>query len=84
MTGVGEFTHVAMYQAGVVVRDILGQEGPPADYRAVPRVTFTDPEVGAVGLSEADARRSLSRVAVGTAKVPSTARGWLHGSGTRA
>ena len=46
ITGKGAFTHVSMYQSAVCVRDILGQEGPPADYRAVPRVTFTDPEVG--------------------------------------
>jgi len=38
--------------------DILGQDAPPADYRALPRVTFTDPEVGAVGLTE---RKHASR-----------------------
>ncbi len=35
-----------MYQSGVAVGSILGDGGPVADYRAVPRVTFTDPEVG--------------------------------------
>lgn len=78
VTGKGAFTHVAMYQAGIVVRDILGQPGPPADYRAVPRVTFTDPEVGAVGLTEAQAREQLAHVQVGQTQVPSTARGWIH------
>ena len=33
-----------------------GGRDPDADYRAVPRVTFTDPEIGAVGLTEAEAR----------------------------
>ncbi|MBC7292243.1 MAG: NAD(P)/FAD-dependent oxidoreductase, partial [Actinotalea sp.] len=47
VTGQGAFTHVAMYQAGIVIRDVLGEPGPPAQYRALPRVTFTDPEVGA-------------------------------------
>jgi pyruvate/2-oxoglutarate dehydrogenase complex dihydrolipoamide dehydrogenase (E3) component len=78
VTGKGAFTHVAMYQAGVVIRDILGEAGPPATYHALPRVTFTDPEVGAVGLTEAQARDRLAAVRVGTTQVPSTARGWIH------
>jgi pyruvate/2-oxoglutarate dehydrogenase complex dihydrolipoamide dehydrogenase (E3) component len=48
VTGHGGFTHVAMYQAGIAVRDILGEDGPPADYRALPRVTFHRPR-GRVG-----------------------------------
>ena len=62
VTGKGAFTHMSMYQSAVCVRDILGQEGPAADYRAVPRVTFTDPEVG-VGRDdrEAGARRRAQR-----------------------
>lgn len=44
VTGKGAFTHVATYQANIVVHDILGTDDrPTADYRAVPRVTFTDP-----------------------------------------
>lgn len=81
LTGHGAFTHVAMYQAGVVVRDILGQDGPPASYHAVPRVTFCDPEVGAVGLTEEQARAAGLRVRVGSSQVPSTARGWMHKAG---
>jgi len=70
-----------MYQAAIAVRDILGQPGPPADYRALPRVTFTDPEIGAVGLTERQAREQGVRVATGTAAVPSSARGWIHKAG---
>jgi pyruvate/2-oxoglutarate dehydrogenase complex dihydrolipoamide dehydrogenase (E3) component len=81
LTGHGAFTHMAMYQAGIAVRDILGQDGPPADYRAVPRVTFTDPEIGSVGLTEAQARDAGLRVAVGLAQLPSSARGWIHKAG---
>jgi pyruvate/2-oxoglutarate dehydrogenase complex dihydrolipoamide dehydrogenase (E3) component len=81
MTGKGAFTHVSMYQAGIVVRDVLGQDGPAADYRAVPRVTFTDPEVGSVGLSEAQAREQLSAVQVATVPLGETTRGWIHGPG---
>jgi len=81
VTGKGAFTHVSMYQAGIVVRDILGQDGPPADYRALPRVTFTDPEIGAVGLTEAQARERGLAVRVGHAQVPASARGWIHKAG---
>jgi pyruvate/2-oxoglutarate dehydrogenase complex dihydrolipoamide dehydrogenase (E3) component len=81
VTGQGAFTHMSMYQAGIVVRDILGQGGEPADYRAVPRVTFTDPEIASVGLTEAQARAAGLRVRTGVAQVPSSARGWIHKAG---
>jgi len=78
VTGKGAFTHMSMYQADIVVRDILGQGGGSADYRAVPRVTFTDPEVGSVGLTEAQAREAGLRVRTGLTQVPYSARGWIH------
>jgi len=81
ITGKGAFTHVSMYQAAIAVADILGQDGPPADYRAVPRVTFTDPEIGSVGLTEAQAREQGLAVRTGIARVPSSARGWIHKAG---
>jgi pyruvate/2-oxoglutarate dehydrogenase complex dihydrolipoamide dehydrogenase (E3) component len=81
VTGKGAFTHMSMYQADIVVRDILGQGGAPADYRAVPRVTFTDPEVGSVGLTSAQAADAGLRVRTGTAQVPYSARGWIHKAG---
>ncbi|MEI6622316.1 MAG: NAD(P)/FAD-dependent oxidoreductase, partial [Actinomycetes bacterium] len=81
ITGKGAFTHVAVYQAGIAVRSILGQPGPAADYRALPHVTFTDPEVGAVGMTEAQARAAGRSIRVGTAQVPSSARGWIHKAG---
>jgi pyruvate/2-oxoglutarate dehydrogenase complex dihydrolipoamide dehydrogenase (E3) component len=81
VTGKGAFTHVSMYQGRIAAADILGQDGEVADYRAVPRVTFTDPEVGAVGLTEASARRDGLRVRTGLVRLPSTARGWIHKTG---
>jgi pyruvate/2-oxoglutarate dehydrogenase complex dihydrolipoamide dehydrogenase (E3) component len=81
ITGAGAFTHVAMYQAAIAVDDILGRDVAPADYKAQPRVVFTDPEVGAVGLSEAAARERGLDVRVGIAQVPSSARGWIHKAG---
>jgi pyruvate/2-oxoglutarate dehydrogenase complex dihydrolipoamide dehydrogenase (E3) component len=83
VTGKGAFTHVATYQAQLVVSDVLRQEPPPADYRALPRVTFTDPEVGAVGLTERQAVDAGVRVRTGVAQVPSSARGWIHKAGNR-
>ncbi len=77
ITGRGAFTHVAIYQAQVALRDLLGQDGPWADYRAVGRVTFTDPEIGAVGLSEEQARAAGLRVEVGHAEIPRSSRGWI-------
>jgi pyruvate/2-oxoglutarate dehydrogenase complex dihydrolipoamide dehydrogenase (E3) component len=81
VTGHGGFTHVAMYQAGIVVRDILGEDGPPAEYRALPRVTFTDPEIGSVGMTERQARDAGLDVRVGLAQLPTSARGWIHKTG---
>ncbi|WP_067455801.1 dihydrolipoyl dehydrogenase family protein [Actinomadura macra] len=78
ITGKGAFTHVSMYQASIAVRDILGEEGPPAAYRAVPRVTFTDPEIGSVGLTEAQAREQNLPVRTGIAQIPESTRGWIH------
>jgi pyruvate/2-oxoglutarate dehydrogenase complex dihydrolipoamide dehydrogenase (E3) component len=81
ITGKGAFTHVSMYQAAIAVADILGQDSPAADYRAVPRVIFTDPEIGAVGLTEAQARQQGLAVQTGSTQLPSSARGWLHKTG---
>jgi len=81
ITGKGPFTHVAMYQAQIAFEDILGLSPPAADYKALPRVTFTDPEVGSVGLGEAAARAAGVRVRVGFTALPSSARGWIHKAG---
>ena len=79
ITGKGAFTHMSMYQAAVAIRDILGEDGPEASYHAVPRVTFTDPEVGSVGMTERQAREAGLTVQVGTTDLASSTRGWIHG-----
>jgi len=66
-----------MYQATIGAAGILGQDGPPATYEAVPQVTFTDPEIGSVGLTEAQGLTVRS----GITQVPSSARGWIHKAG---
>lgn len=81
VTGKAMFTHVAVYQGSIVAADILGDDPPPADYSALPRVTFTDPEVGSVGMTESAARAAGLDVIVATKPVGATFRGWLHGPG---
>jgi pyruvate/2-oxoglutarate dehydrogenase complex dihydrolipoamide dehydrogenase (E3) component len=81
VTGVGAFTHLAIYQAEIAIADILDRAWPAADYRGLARVTFTDPEVGSVGLTERAARDAGRTVRTGSAPVPSGARGWIHGPG---
>ncbi len=78
ITAKGAFTHVSMYQAGIAIADILGKDHAPADYRALPRVTFTDPEVGATGMTESQARDEGIDVAVGMSDVSKSTRGWIH------
>ena len=81
VTGHGAFTHLAMYEAGIAIRDILGHDGPPADYRALPRVTFTDPEIGAVGLTESQAAERGIEVQTAFTPLSSSSRGFIHGPG---
>ena len=81
ITGRGAFTHMSMYEAAIVVRGVLGEAAEEPDFRAVPRVTFTDPEVGSVGLTEQQARDEGLDVRIGTANLPESSRGWLHKAG---
>jgi pyruvate/2-oxoglutarate dehydrogenase complex dihydrolipoamide dehydrogenase (E3) component len=81
ITGHGAFTHMSMYQADIVVHDILGEQVSPAEYHAVPRVTFTDPEIGSVGLSEAQARDRGLDVRTSSYPIPHSTRGWIHKAG---
>jgi len=78
ITGKGAFTHMSMYQAGIAYRDIRGEDGPVAEYHAVPRVTFTNPEIGAVGLTEEQARARGIAVRTGIAPLSNSTRGWIH------
>jgi dihydrolipoamide dehydrogenase len=51
VTGVAGFTHVADYQAQIAAASILGHPR-PANYSAIPAVTFVDPEVASVGITD--------------------------------
>jgi pyruvate/2-oxoglutarate dehydrogenase complex dihydrolipoamide dehydrogenase (E3) component len=78
VTGVALFTHVAMYQGRVVADNILGKER-RADYRGIPRVVFSDPEIAACGLTEDQAREEGVDVAATTLDVTrAIARPWTY------
>ena len=56
ITGPYRFTHMAEYQAGIVISNVAFRVPKKVDYRVVPWVTYSDPELARVGLSEAEAR----------------------------
>jgi pyruvate/2-oxoglutarate dehydrogenase complex dihydrolipoamide dehydrogenase (E3) component len=77
ITGLGGFTHLAYYHGQIVARRLRGQDA-KADHIAVPRVTFSDPEVASVGLSEELARAHGIDVVVATTDPGEAARGYIH------
>ena len=80
ITGDGLFTHLAIRQASIAAADILGEPSEPLNLDALSAVTFTDPEVGSVGRTEAEAIEAGMTVTTVTKQVGHTARGWLHGA----
>lgn len=79
VTGKGAFTHVSMYQAAIAAADILGRPHASANYQAVPRVTFTDPEIGSVGMTEEAARHQGIPVACAVTDLAHSSRGFIYG-----
>jgi pyruvate/2-oxoglutarate dehydrogenase complex dihydrolipoamide dehydrogenase (E3) component len=77
VTGLGGFTHLAHYHGEVIARRLRGIDA-TADHTAIPRVTYTDPEIASVGLSEAAARARGIDVAVAISDPANTARGYIH------
>lgn len=75
VTGVALFTHVAKYQGRVVAANILGRSW-KLDYRAIPRVVFTDPRSGAVGETTQTARDKDLDFEVAHVTFDSIARPW--------
>lgn len=59
-----QFTHMAGYHAGIVIRNALFNLPSKVDEKAVPWVTYTDPELAHVGLSEAEAHRQGMTVTI--------------------
>ena len=77
VTGLGGFTHLAWYHGEIVARRLRGEDA-RADHTAVPRVTYTDPEIASVGLSEAAARAKGLDVVTASADPAESARGFIH------
>jgi pyruvate/2-oxoglutarate dehydrogenase complex dihydrolipoamide dehydrogenase (E3) component len=59
-----QFTHVANYHAGIVIRRVLFRLSAKVDTRIIPWVTFTDPELAHVGLQEAEAKKVAGKINV--------------------
>jgi pyruvate/2-oxoglutarate dehydrogenase complex dihydrolipoamide dehydrogenase (E3) component len=77
-TGELLFTHVGSYEAELVVDDILGSPR-QRDYRVVPRVTFCDPEVASVGVTEREARGSGREVRTAVTPIADNERAHIEG-----
>jgi len=78
VTGVMPFTHVAQYQGRVLAQNILGGDG-RTNYRGIPRVVFSAPEIAAAGLTEEQARKQGIDVAISVLDIPkSLARPWTY------
>jgi pyruvate/2-oxoglutarate dehydrogenase complex dihydrolipoamide dehydrogenase (E3) component len=74
------YSHIGLYQSAIIAARILGKEHAPASYHAVPRATFTDPEVGSVGMTESQALDSGIPVGIALKQIPATFRGTIHGA----
>jgi pyruvate/2-oxoglutarate dehydrogenase complex dihydrolipoamide dehydrogenase (E3) component len=78
-TGELLFTHVGGYEAEIVVDDILGIRR-PRDYRVVPKVTYCEPEVASVGLTEEAARKEGRDVVTSMLKIADNERSVIEGT----
>ncbi|MBD8606614.1 NAD(P)/FAD-dependent oxidoreductase [Aeromicrobium sp. CFBP 8757] len=81
IVGRGAFTHVSMYQSERVARVILGEPSLGEYDTSMPRVTFTDPEVGGVGMTEHQARERGITVRTSVTDLSASSRGFVHGPG---
>jgi pyruvate/2-oxoglutarate dehydrogenase complex dihydrolipoamide dehydrogenase (E3) component len=82
--GIALLTHMGKYQARIAADVILGKDATAiADETIVPRVTFTDPQVCAVGLTEEEARERAYDVRVVRYDIGEVTGGYLLGDGAR-
>jgi mercuric reductase len=78
-TGELLFTHVGGYEAEIVVDDILGTRR-PRDYRVVPKVTYCEPEVASVGITEDAALKDGRDVVTSLLKIGDNERAVIEGT----
>jgi pyruvate/2-oxoglutarate dehydrogenase complex dihydrolipoamide dehydrogenase (E3) component len=78
VTGKALLSLVAVYHSNIVAADILNGDAPAVHHDAVPRVTFTDPEVGSVGMTEAQAKTEGQDILVLKKSLPYTFAGVVH------
>jgi pyruvate/2-oxoglutarate dehydrogenase complex dihydrolipoamide dehydrogenase (E3) component len=74
VTGLAQFTPIAQYQARIAVDDMFGADGHGADYSVLPTAIFTDPELAAVGMTEAEARERGHEVGTATHRIGDVTR----------
>jgi mercuric reductase len=74
------FTPTAQFQARVAIDDMFGSGSLAADYSILPTAIFTDPELGAVGLTESEAVEQGFDVGVGTHPLPAVTRAQYTGA----
>jgi pyruvate/2-oxoglutarate dehydrogenase complex dihydrolipoamide dehydrogenase (E3) component len=80
VTGKGQFTHVAAYQGRIAAADMLGHRA-RADYQAVPRVVFCDPEIAGVGLTAERAAEADIETVAATVDLDEVERTGTYGRG---
>jgi pyruvate/2-oxoglutarate dehydrogenase complex dihydrolipoamide dehydrogenase (E3) component len=82
VTGLALLTHMGKYQGRLVGDVIAGKDVVDvADHRAIPRVTFTDPQVAAVGPTEAEARERGVDVRAVRSDTGGVAGAYVRGNG---
>ena len=78
-TGRNMFKHTANYEADVVSDNMLRGEKRENDTHAVPHAVFTHPQVGSVGMTEAEALKAGRDILVGRSRYSDTAKGYARG-----
>jgi len=74
VAGGPQFTHVAAYHAGIVIRNALFGLPAAVDYKALPWVTYCDPELAHAGVTEAEARKAGQSVSILLSPLPENDR----------